>query len=161
MRATSAPLLGDALICSHGVSLTSLPLLCKPIRLNVEAEYNIKAFDDLDRALAEKPDAAFICNPTSYHLSAAQACAERNCHLFIEKPVSHNLVGLHKLLDTVKTRNLVTLVGYQFRFHPCLKAVSAMLAAHAIGRILTVRATVGEYLPGWHVYEDYRQNICR
>ena len=32
-----------------------------------------------------------------------------------------------------------------------------MLAARAIGRIVAVRAEVGEYLPGWHPYEDYRQ----
>ena len=127
---------------------------------NVETEYNIKAFEDLDLALAEKPDAAFISNPTSHHLSAAQACAERNCHLFIEKPVSHSLTGLHKLVKTVDTRKLVTLVGYQLRFHPCLIAVSDILATQAIGRILMVRAIVGEYLPGWHAYEDYRKTYA-
>jgi predicted dehydrogenase len=127
---------------------------------NVEAEYNIRAFDDLSQALAEKPDAAFICNPTSLHVSVAQSCAEQNCHLFIEKPVSHTLTGLRELLTTVNARKLVTLVGYQFRFHPCLKVVSGLLAAQAIGRILTVRATVGEYLPGWHAYEDYRQTYA-
>jgi predicted dehydrogenase len=31
-----------------------------------------------------------------------------------------------------------------------------MVAARAIGRIITVRVTFGEYLPGWHPYEDYR-----
>jgi len=128
--------------------------------LNAEDEYNIRAFDDLGRALAEAPDAALICNPTSFHLSVAQSCAEQNCHLFIEKPVSHSLGGLHKLLLTVHARKLVTLVGYQFRFHPCLKAVSDLLATHAIGRILTVRATIGEYLPGWHPYEDYRKTYA-
>jgi predicted dehydrogenase len=127
---------------------------------NVEAEYNIRVFDDLGRALAENPGAAFICNPTSHHLSVAQSCAEHNCHLFIEKPVSHSLAGLQKLLDTVNARKLITLVGYQFRFHPCLKAVSDLLATQAVGRILTVRATIGEYLPGWHAYEDYRNSYA-
>jgi predicted dehydrogenase len=124
---------------------------------NVEAEYNMQVFDNLRAALAAKPDAAFICNPTSHHLSVAQSCAEHNCHLFIEKPVSHSLDGLPKLLATVAARKLITLVGYQLRFHPCLKAVSKLLASHAIGRILTVRAAIGEYLPGWHAYEDYRK----
>lgn len=127
---------------------------------NVETEYNIKAFEDLDCALAEKPNAAFVCNPTSHHLSTAQLCAEQDCHLFIEKPVSQSLSGLHKLLKAVDTRKLVTLVGYQFRFHPCLKAVSDLLATQVIGRILMVRATVGEYLPGWHGYEDYRKTYA-
>jgi predicted dehydrogenase len=124
---------------------------------NVEAEYNIRFFGDLSEALAAKPDVTFICNPTSLHVSIAQSCAEHNCHLFIEKPVSHSLTGLHELLATLKARNLITLVGYQFRFHPCLKAVSELLASRAIGRVLTVRASIGEYLPGWHAYEDYRK----
>jgi predicted dehydrogenase len=124
---------------------------------NVDSEYDIRVFNNLSQALSEKPVAAFICNPTSHHLAVAQSCAEHNCHLFIEKPVSHSLAGLQTLLNTVKTRKLVTLIGYQFRFHPCLRAVRELLAARAIGRILTVRSAIGEYLPGWHAYEDYRK----
>jgi predicted dehydrogenase len=29
-----------------------------------------------------------------------------------------------------------------------------------LGNLLAVRATVGEYLPGWHRYEDYRQGYA-
>jgi len=42
------------------------------------------------------------------------------------------------------------------RFHPCLLHLQSLLQKQAIGRILSVRAEVGEYLPGWHTYEDYR-----
>jgi len=124
---------------------------------NVETEYNLRAFDNLSHALAEKPTAAFICNPTSFHVSTAQACAEAGCHLFLEKPVSHNLAGVRELLGTVEARNLVALVGYQLRFHPCLWALSTLLAAKSVGRILAVRAVIGEHLPAWHRYEDYRK----
>jgi predicted dehydrogenase len=34
---------------------------------------------------------------------------------------------------------------------------AALLEAGAIGRVVAVRIEVGEYLPGWHTYEDYRQ----
>jgi len=132
------------------------PTLQSDSSRNVEHEYNIRVFDDLGRALAEKPDAAFICNPTSLHVSTALACTEAGCHLFLEKPVSHSLAGLRELLHTVESRQLIALVGYQLRFHPSLRALSETLAARSIGRVLAVRATVGEYLPGWHAYEDYR-----
>jgi predicted dehydrogenase len=132
------------------------PTLQADSNRNVEDEYNIRVFDDLGRALAEKPDAAFICNPTSLHASTAQACAGAGCHLFLEKPVSHSLAGLHDLLRTVETRKLVALVGYQLRFHPNLRAMAEILAARSIGRVLAVHASVGEYLPAWHAYEDYR-----
>jgi predicted dehydrogenase len=35
--------------------------------------------------------------------------------------------------------------------------VQSWLAAHAIGRVIAARLEFGEYLPGWHPYEDYRQ----
>jgi predicted dehydrogenase len=50
----------------------------------------------------------------------------------------------------------VAMVGYQFRYHPCLTTTYGWLRSGAIGRVLAVRAEAGEYLPGWHSYEDYR-----
>jgi len=154
-------ILGDSLdLIAYRVRKLShvvTPTLQADARRDVEVEYGIRAFDDLARALAEKPDAAFICNPTSHHLAIAQACAEHGCQLFIEKPVSDSFSGVAELVEIVRERRLVVAVGYQFRFHPCLRAVSKLLADQAIGPILAVRATIGEYLPGWHAYEDYRQ----
>ena len=49
------------------------------------------------------------------------------------------------------------LVGFQFRFHPGLQQVKRLLEEGAIGRPFSVRAHWGEYLPGWHPWEDYRQ----
>jgi len=43
------------------------------------------------------------------------------------------------------------------RFHPSLQRVQVLLEEGAIGRVVAVRIEVGEYLPGWHTYEDYRQ----
>jgi predicted dehydrogenase len=48
------------------------------------------------------------------------------------------------------------MVGYQLRFHPCLERLRSILNAETIGNILSVRAVVGEHLPSWHRYEDYR-----
>jgi predicted dehydrogenase len=49
------------------------------------------------------------------------------------------------------------LVGFQFRYHPGLQHIARLLAEGAIGRPLSVRGVWGEYLPGWHPWEDYRQ----
>ncbi len=54
---------------------------------DVEAELGVTAFNDLDAALAARPDAVFVCTPSSQHLEIAQRAAEAGCHLFIEKPV--------------------------------------------------------------------------
>lgn len=119
-------------------------------------KYEIRAFRSLEEALACKPAAAFVCNPTSLHIEAAVAIARAGCHLFIEKPLAHEYAGVEELIAIVEHQHLVATVGYQLRFHPCLTAAHGLLQSDAIGRVVAVQAEVGEYLPHWHTYEDYR-----
>lgn len=123
----------------------------------VEGKYNIKVFADLHRALEQEPDAVLVCNPTSLHLPVALAAAKAGCHLFIEKPLSHNYADVEELISLVERQKLIALVGYQMRFHPALLRLRSLLSCKTIGRVLTVNVEVGEYLPGWHPYEDYRK----
>jgi len=119
-------------------------------------KYGIRAFATLDEAIAHKPDAAFICNPTSLHIGTSLALARAGCHLFIEKPLAHDDAGVEELIGIVERQGLVATVGYQFRFHPCLTTTYELLRSGMVGRVLAVRAEFGEYMPGWHSYEDYR-----
>lgn len=119
-------------------------------------KYGIRAFATLEDALAHKPDAAFVCNPTSLHIGTALVLARAGCHLFIEKPLAHAYAGVEELVGIVERQGLVATVGYQFRFHPCLTTTYGLLRSGAIGRVLAVRAEIGEYLPNWHTYENYR-----
>lgn len=124
---------------------------------NVEQEYGIQAFCDLQQALAQKPDVAFICNPSSLHVPVALACLRAGCDIFVEKPLSDSLRGIDELVRTAEDRRSVAMVGYQLRFHPCIIALSETVKSGMLGSLLAARATVGEYLPNWHPYEDYRQ----
>jgi len=124
---------------------------------SVDEKYSLRVVTDLDSALAEGPDAVLVCNPSSLHLSVATKAARAGAALFIEKPLSSDLQGVGELIDLVESRQLVGLVGYQMRFHPGLVRAAALLEEGAIGRVVAVRIEVGEYLPGWHTYEDYRQ----
>jgi predicted dehydrogenase len=123
---------------------------------NVEKTYDVRVFERLEHALEERPGIAFICNPTSLHVSVALKCVRAGCDLFMEKPVSHDLVGLVELMAEVQRQRRIVMVGYQLRFHPCVKALTGIVRERRIGSVLSVRAVVGEYLPGWHPYEDYR-----
>lgn len=122
----------------------------------VETEYNIRVFPRLEEALAERPAMAFICNPTSLHVPVALMCVRAGCDLFIEKPVSNGLAGLPELMGEVQRHGRIVMVGYQLRFHPCFRALEPLVGERCFGSLLSVRAVVGEYLPGWHPYEDYR-----
>lgn len=124
---------------------------------NLEEKYAIKVFTDLDQALYQKPDAVFICNPSSMHITVALLAAQAGCNLFIEKPLSNNYTHIEELVALIENNSLVAMVGYQMRFHPCLLRLNSLLQQKVIGRIIATRIEVGEYLPGWHTYEDYRQ----
>jgi predicted dehydrogenase len=124
---------------------------------SLEEKYRVEALSDLDRALDRQPDVVFITNPSSLHVPVALAAAERGCHLFIEKPLSHSLEQVAELTRVCDERKLVTCVAYQLRHHPGFLRLRELLAENAVGRVLSVRAEVGEYLPGFHPYEDYRR----
>lgn len=128
------------------------------IRENVslEEEYNIKSFDDLSKALLEKPDIAYITNITKSHIPCAIACAKAGCHLFLEKPISDSLDGIAELAKIAAEKKLKVFVGYQNRFHPGIQYLKQFLAEGSIGRILSVRSVVGERLTTMHTYENYK-----
>jgi predicted dehydrogenase len=111
---------------------------------------------DLERALAAGPLATLVCNPTSLHLRTALAAARAGSHLFVEKPLSHDLEGVAELRQEVASRGLVALVGFQFRFHPAILRVKEWIEDGDLGEVVAVRAAWGEYLPDWHPGEDYR-----
>jgi predicted dehydrogenase len=123
----------------------------------VEEEYGIRSFTNLDEALSERPDIAFVCNPSNMHVRTATVCANAGCDLFIEKPLSSSLEGLDELESAVREKERVVMVGYQLRFHPCFQALASTLQRQQVGNILGVRAIIGEFLPNWHRYEDYRE----
>ena len=112
---------------------------------------------EVRKALLHHPTAVIVANPTALHLDIAIPAADAGCHLLIEKPVSHTLERVSELLRIVREKSLKVLVGYQFRFHPALRQIKQWLAAQAIGTVTSVHVHWGEYLPGWHPGEDYRQ----
>ena len=117
-------------------------------------------FCDLDAALAQRPDAVFVCTPSSQHLDIAQRSAAAGCHLFIEKPVAHTMQGLDDLKRTVAAKGVQVLVGCQWRFHPCVRWLRDLLAAQALGTLTEATFDYAEYLPDWHPYEDYRTSYA-
>ncbi len=110
----------------------------------------------LDQALAHKPDAVIVSNPTSLHLDVAIPAARAGCHLLIEKPLSHDLGRIDELAMIVDQTGKNVLVGFQFRYHPGLQEIRKLISDGVIGKPLSVRAHWGEYLPNWHPWEDYQ-----
>ena len=63
-----------------------------------------KIVKKLKDALMQKPNIALICNPTSLHDKSILLCAENNCNLFVEKPVSSTLKNEKKINNLLKKK---------------------------------------------------------
>lgn len=130
--------------------------------LSIEADrsivddYEIIVHSDMAQALAANPLAVFICNPSSLHTDLAIQSAAAGAHIFIEKPVADTLRGFEELQKIIQSRRLICYVGYNFRFHPGLVRIKELIAQGSFGNLLAVNSEIGEYLPSWHHYEDYR-----
>ncbi|MEN6411000.1 MAG: Gfo/Idh/MocA family oxidoreductase [Anaerolineaceae bacterium] len=113
---------------------------------------------DLNVALAQKPDAVIVSNPTALHLDVAIPAVAAGCAVLLEKPISHHLERVDELLAAQRASGAPVLVAFQFRYHPGIRQVRTWLQDGAIGRPLSARAHWGEFLANWHPWEDYRQS---
>jgi predicted dehydrogenase len=115
---------------------------------------------DLDAALAGRPSALIVCNPSAHHLPTALAGARAGTNLLVEKPLADRLEGTQELLAEVERRGLIAVVGFQYRFHPALRQVRRWLEAGAVGEPVSARVHWGEFLPDWHPGEDWRSGYA-
>ena len=122
--------------------------------------YNLIEFSDLNKAICEHPDIAFICNPSRLHLETALKLAENNIHLFIEKPLATSLSSLDDLDKCIDKNVLINMVGYQTRFNPLVLEARNHIKSLEYGEIIKAEFKWHTYLPDQHPYEDYRRGYA-
>jgi predicted dehydrogenase len=126
---------------------------------NEVPEYSNGCFSSIEESIAFVPQIAIIASPAPFHIPVAQALAEVGVHLLIEKPLSASLNGAMQLLETCQKQGTVLLTGYNLRFLPSLQRFRDLLDETVIGKVLSVRCEVGQYLPSWRPDNDYRQGV--
>ncbi len=119
---------------------------------------DIQVFEDFDSALRSKPDISIISNPTSLHIPQALKCAQNGLHLFIEKPLSNSTENTDKLVNLVKQKRLITLMGCNWRFHPALIELKKIVNSKILGKCLHFDIYAGSYLPDWRPWQDYSKS---
>lgn len=119
----------------------------------------LPVFCNRDEAFEAQPELTLVCTPTAHHIGIATAAAECGSHLFIEKPLSHAWDGVEQLLELIESRQLISMVGFDLRFDPGLLKVEEIIRQGRVGRVVAVQAQVGQYLPEWRPWEDYRQGV--
>lgn len=104
------------------------------------------------------PEAVVITSPTAFHLPQALIAARKKKHIFVEKPLSHNLKEVNTLLKLCQKNKTILQVGYQMRFHPKLINLKKSIDSGKIGKIYGARIEAGQNLADWHPGIDYSKS---
>ncbi|MBC8046669.1 MAG: Gfo/Idh/MocA family oxidoreductase [Fimbriimonadaceae bacterium] len=107
-----------------------------------------------------RPFAAFICTPTAQHMQQTIDCLQLDMHVFVEKPLSHNLERFDELKELVKEKNKYLQVGYMMRFHPLILQIKDHISNKTYGNLISFHTHWGSYLPNWHPWEDYKNSYA-
>ena len=85
---------------------------------------DIDEINNIDNILSEGFDIGLVCTPNIKHIEHCLKLAQHNIPIFCEKPFYTNTKGVEKLLNIVKEKNLITMVGCNLRFTPEIKKIN-------------------------------------
>lgn len=102
---------------------------------------NINLYDDYNSLLNnEKLDAIIICTPPSLHYKISLIAADKNIHVFSEKPFSTNKLHARELSVIFKNKQLINQVGYVNRFNDIFTYVKELIKEDIIGDIIRFKS---------------------
>lgn len=90
---------------------------------SVGKELNVPVYREFDQLL-EKVSAVNIVTPTSAHHKIAHQALEKNCHLFIEKPIMATKEEAEQIIQMAREKNKILQVGHIERFNPAILAIA-------------------------------------
>jgi len=124
-------------------------------RAVVEKEHGVSTINDFKKAIAEfRPTAFVISTPPNKHAEYFLYAAKHNIHFFVEvTTVDDGYATLMPLLS----KKFVAAPSCTFRYVPAVQKIRELIKKGTIGRVLSFQHYLGQYLPDWHPYEDYRQ----
>jgi len=111
----------------------------------VTEENKFVGFDAYEKLLATDVDMVILTTPPHFRPLHAEAAIKAGKHVFAEKPLATDAVGLKKItkvIEEAKTKNLSFLVGFCWRFDSQVVAtMNEVLNKDAIGKVLNVQAS--------------------
>lgn len=119
-----------------------------------EGYFKIKAFDNFDKALEEiNPDVYIISTPPNLHSQYFLSAAKAKKHFFVEVTTTDKGYNeLASLLDGT----FVAAPSCTYRYFEPIVVMHGLVEKGEIGRVEAFCHHMGQYLPDWHSWEDYR-----
>lgn len=108
---------------------------------NLQRHTGIGCYNDYERMLeCERLDAVVIATPSKAHGSMVESALRRGLHVFCEKPFVLDIQEGARLVELADASDLVTQVGYHYRFVGAFDMAREIVAAGQLGRVHHVRA---------------------
>ena len=106
--------------------------------------FEIQAFEGY-QSLLDYPnlDAIYIPLPNSLHAEWIEKALQKNIHVLVEKSMACEYQEVINLNNLAKTKGLVLVENFQFRFHSQLETLKKMLSDGVIGELRSIRTMFG------------------
>ncbi|MBI1974961.1 MAG: Gfo/Idh/MocA family oxidoreductase, partial [Parcubacteria group bacterium] len=121
---------------------------------NKEAKekYGIRTLNRFEEISPKDFDVLIISTSPDAHGDSIRYALQHRKHFFVEHPTSED--GYKEILankdETMKAPSCT------FLFNPAIKTMKKILDEGRIGKALAFQYHMGQYLPDWHPWEDYR-----
>lgn len=119
-----------------------------------EKLFEIKTFDNFYKAVKQvDPDIYIISTPPNLHAKYFLFAAKEKKHFFVEVTTTDN--G-YKELEVLLDGTFVAAPSCTYRYFEPIKLMRNLIEKREIGKIEAFCHHMGQYLPDWHPWEDYR-----
>jgi predicted dehydrogenase len=122
----------------------------------IAGRFGVRGFTKLDDAFATQPDALAVCTPPALHEPYVREGIKRKLHIFAEVPFIMDLAAMEGVARQAPSYPAVLAMSHAPRYYPPFVILRDQIRRGVIGRPLYVEHSLGNYLPEWHPYEDYR-----
>ncbi len=119
-----------------------------------KTKYGIKTVDGLKKLSNKDFDVMIISVPPDKHGDYIRMALQNKKHFFVEHPVNDD--GYNDVFNN-KDLKIVKAPSCTMRFYTPIKMIKNILEEGKIGKILAFQYHMGQYLPDWHPWEDFRQ----
>ena len=107
------------------------------LRETFAADFQVRPYADWDDLLSEEDiDLAYIFLPHDECPAAAEACAGRNIHVVVEKPVANTSAGCRRAVEACRRGGVYFSTPYMWRFHPVCREMKRIIDSGVLGRIV-------------------------
>lgn len=93
--------------------------------------------------LMKEIDAVYVPLPNSMHYEWVKRSLLKGKHVLVEKSLACNFEEVKKLISLAKSKDLVLVENFQFRFHPQLNIIKELINSGKIGEVRNIKSSFG------------------